>query len=291
MLHFAVVGWLNYQTTARGRIDGLGPMIQRWIESFGMLNFLTYWVIVGAWFAFTYHSRYLASRWKAAQLERDAARLEARMAEARLEALRMELNPHFLFNTLNSISGLVRRREHDEAVQVLARFGELLRVTLDREAEQMTTLAQELEFLRLYLDIERVRFHDRLIVTIDVDPPLLAAPVPTLILQPLVENAVRHGIARKPGQGRIDVEARDTGGGLVLTVRDTGIGFGADGPTQTREGVGLSNTRARLAQLYGDDAWLELTETDGGGATVTVRIPLTERLRIEEPRETVEALT
>ena len=290
MLHFVAVGWLYYQTTARGRAGSLDAMITRWIEAFGMLNFLTYWVIVGAWFAFTYHNRFIASQWKAAQLERDAARLEAQMAEARLDALRMELNPHFLFNTLNSISGLVRRHDHDGAVQVLARFGELLRITLDREAEQMTSLAHELDFLRLYLDIEGIRFHDRLVVSIDVEPALLDATVPTLILQPLVENAVRHGIARKPGAGRIDIEARESGSGLCLIVRDTGVGFGAHGPGRTREGVGLSNTRARLAQLYGEQASLELSETAGGGATVIVRLPLPERARIDEEQETMEAM-
>jgi LytS/YehU family sensor histidine kinase len=199
------------------------------------------------------------------------------MAEARLDALRMELNPHFLFNTLNAISGLVRRRDYDEAVQVLARFGDLLRITLDREAEQTTSLAKELEFLRLYLDIERVRFHDRLEVEIDVDPSLLDVRVPTLILQPLVENAVRHGIARKPGAGSIHIEVRHTRAGLRLTVTDTGVGFGAEARLSRGDGVGLSNTHARLSQLYGASATLELAETEGGGATVTVNLPLADQ--------------
>jgi signal transduction histidine kinase len=277
MLHFVAVGWLYYQTHARGRVAGFGVMMRNWVESFGMLNFLTYWAIVGAWLALTYHSRYQASQSKAAQLERDAAQLEASMAEARLDALRMELNPHFLFNTLNAISGLVRRRDYDEAVQVLARFGDLLRITLDREAEQTTSLAKELEFLRLYLDIERVRFHDRLEVEIDVDPSLLDVRVPTLILQPLVENAVRHGIARKPGAGSIHIEVRHTRAGLRLTVTDTGVGFGAEARLSRGDGVGLSNTHARLSQLYGASATLELAETEGGGATVTVNLPLADQ--------------
>jgi LytS/YehU family sensor histidine kinase len=194
------------------------------------------------------------------------------MTEARLNALRMELHPHFLFNTLNAISGLVRRREIDAAVRMLARLGELLRVTLERGSVQQVPLERELSFLRLYLEIERIRFHDRLGVDFEVDPEVLDALVPTLILQPLVENAVRHGVARLSGPGRVGVRAARQDGKLILQVADTGAGFQA-GNGGTRLGVGLSNTRARLEQLYGADAAMMLDNGPAGGALVTVTLP------------------
>jgi sensor histidine kinase YesM len=274
-VHLLSVGWLYYQTHAHANVPSLGIMLRGWINNFVMLDVLTYWAIIGGYHALEYHSRFRASEVNAARLAARAARLEASMTEARLNALRMELHPHFLFNTLNAISGLVRRREIDAAVRMLARLGELLRVTLERGSVQQVPLERELSFLRLYLEIERIRFHDRLEVDFEVDPDALDALVPTLILQPLVENAVRHGVARLTGPGRVGVHAARQDGKLVLQVADTGAGFPA-GNGGTRLGVGLSNTRARLEQLYGADAALTLGNAPAGGALVTVTLPFRE---------------
>jgi sensor histidine kinase YesM len=271
-LHLLSVGWLYYHTHAHANVPSLAVMLRGWMDNFIMLDVLTYWAIIGGYHALEYHSRFRASELNAARLATRAARLEASMTEARLNALRMELHPHFLFNTLNAISGLVRRREIDAAVRMLARLGELLRVTLERGSVQQVPLERELSFLRLYLEIERIRFHDRLGVDFEVDPEVLDALVPTLILQPLVENAVRHGVARLSGPGRVGVRAARQDGKLILQVADTGAGFQA-GNGGTRLGVGLSNTRARLEQLYGADAAMMLDNGPAGGALVTVTLP------------------
>jgi LytS/YehU family sensor histidine kinase len=183
----------------------------------------------------------------------------------------MELNPHFLFNALNSVSGLIRRREHDAAIGTLARLGDLLRRTIDRHAPHTVPLRDELSFLRLYLEIEQIRFRDRLTVNERIDPSALDLLVPSLILQPLVENAVRHGIAPTPGEGHILIRAERGADVLRLSVHDTGAGFPVDG--NFREGIGLANTRARLAQFNDGRARLDLGTAAGGGALVTVTIP------------------
>ena len=271
VVHNLAVGWLYFHTHPPPPNVPFLRMITNWLEGYGMLNFLTYCAILGSYYILAYHSRYRASQLAAARLEVQAAQLQARVIESQLEALRMELNPHFLFNTLNAISGLVRRHENNAAVQTLARLGDLLRVTLERGAAQTVTLEKELELLRHYLDIEQVRFHDRLQVDIVVPEELLDHQVPSLILQPLVENAVRHGIAKKPGVGRIRIEASAQNGTLEVVVADTGVGFGPR--AEHREGVGLSNTRARLMQMYGDRSSLTLEDNADGGATVRMRLP------------------
>jgi LytS/YehU family sensor histidine kinase len=214
-----------------------------------------------------------ASEREAARLQLQAAELRSLTAEARLHALRMELNPHFFFNALNAISGLVRRADRDGAVAMIARLGDLLRVTLGRDAALLVPLGRELECLDLYLDIERVRFEDRLAFELDVPDVLRDALVPPLILQPLVENAVRHGIAPTIGGGRITVRARRDDDRISVVVEDTGRGW--HGPAGRREGVGLSNTRARLAQLFGDAATVHTRSSTTGGAVVALTFPYT----------------
>jgi two-component system LytT family sensor kinase len=218
------------------------------------MNLLTYGGLVGAAHALAFAAR-LRER------EVTAARLEQAVTAARLDALRMELNPHFLFNTLNAISGLVVNAERDAAVRMLARLGDLLRMTLNRDAAHLVSLRRELELVQLHLEIEQVRFRDRLTVRIEPDPATLDTPVPTLILQPLVENAIRHGVAPVPGAGRVVVRSRREGGRVVLEVEDSGSGFA---PGQAERGVGLANVRARLNELYGTVASLEFRATDTG---------------------------
>jgi sensor histidine kinase YesM len=201
-----------------------------------------------------------------------AAQLQTQLAEAQLEALQRQLHPHFLFNTLNTISALMHRNVQ-AADEMLVRLSDLLRLTLDRIGTQQVSLKDELDFLQKYLDIERTRFGDRLQVHVDVDPDVLDAPVTNLVLQPLVENALRHGIAPKIEGGRVDVSASHVDGGLTLTVRDNGVGLSPARLNALHSGVGLSNTRSRLDNLYGDRHRFEFRSPPGGGLVVTIVIP------------------
>ncbi len=224
-----------------------------------------YWVVVVVDHAFRYYGR---SR----EHERLASELEARLAQAQLQALRLQLHPHFLFNTLNSIAVLMRR-DVASAEGLLHRLGDLLRVSLDAHPTAEITVAEELEYLRNYLEIEAARFQDRLSLHFDVDPLSLHGHVPNLLLQPLVENAIRHGVASQPGGGRVTIGTRRIGRTLELVVRDDGPGLPEDWERQRKDGIGLSNTRRRLRALFGDDQHLELRPVPTGGLEVVVRIP------------------
>jgi signal transduction histidine kinase len=221
-----------------------------------------------------YCQRFQEEEIKASRLKAELAEARLRIAEAQLQALKMQLQPHFLFNTLNSISALLE--EDVEAADVMiARLGDFLRMTLDNSGAQEVSLQEELEFLRSYLEIERVRFQDRLTVNLRVEPDSLEARVPNLILQPIVENAIRHGIVRRVGPGLIEIRAERHDGALQLKVTDNGPGLDSDGPggVAVKEGLGLSNTRARLQQLYGTRQRFVLSRASGGGLQVTMEIP------------------
>jgi two-component sensor histidine kinase len=233
-----------------------------------LYDFLVYIVVLGAGLARNYIVRNKARLEETRRLQAAAAELDAQLADARLNALRAQLNPHFLFNTLNGISTLVDE-DPPGARRMIARLSDLLRHTLSEGDEQEIALKRELEMLRLYLDIMEVRFQGKLEVSIEAEKSLDDALVPNLVLQPLVENAFRHGLALMQTVGRVAVRAERDNGDLVLTVRDNG-----GGPANpVREGVGLTNTRARLTQLYGARQRLALTADDGGGARVEVRLP------------------
>ncbi len=233
--------------------------------SFFLFDTLVYIALVSGYWARDYYLRYRDRAVAAAELQRLAA-------TARFEALRWQLNPHFLFNSLNTVAGLVRAGNADGAVDMLARISALLRSTLDDATAADVPLAKELELVDLYAAIERVRFRDRLTVDMRVDDDVLDARVPALILQPLVENAVRHGVAHTSDAVRVDIAATRTADGLRVTVRDTGGGF-PDGAAAVTEGVGLSNTRARLTHRFGTAARIELASADGGGGQVTLDMP------------------
>ena len=251
--------------------------------SFLHLSLITYFGILGAGYALDYHRRFRERELRAAQLE-------TRLANARLEALRLQLQPHFLFNTLHTAAGLVRQGDNAAAVETLARLSDLLRVTLDGEGRQLVSLAEELRLADLYLEIQQVRFSDRLRIERAIDETLLAAPVPAFVLQPLLENAVRHGIGRRAAAGTLRVVAERAGADrLRLEVHDDGVGIGGaeggadaaaappgsgEGRRSRGEGVGLANIRARIAQLYGGEAGLELLARPGGGAIARVTLPL-----------------
>ena len=233
-----------------------------------LYDFMVYVVVLGAALARNYFLRYQARLDETRRLHAEAAQLHAQLADARLDALRTQLNPHFLFNTLNAISTLVE--EDPRGVRrMIARLSDLLRHTLAEGDEQEIPLAREMEMLRRYLDIMEVRFQGNLEISIDSDASLDDALVPNLVLQPLVENAFRHGLAALKAIGRVEVRSVRENGDLVLTVRDNGAGPAKE----VRDGVGLANTRARLAQLYGARQRLALTSGEGGGALVEVRLP------------------
>jgi len=206
--------------------------------------------------------------------ETESSQLEARLAQAQLEILRSQMEPHFLFNALNSIATLTRI-DPASAERMTLKLASFLRVSLDCAGSQEIPLKQELDFLQNYIDIQMSRFRDRLTVRLDVDPSLLSAPVPSLILQPLVENAIRHGIAKSAAPGHVNITAARDNGSIKIEVVDNGAGA-KHYPTEEREGLGLRNTRARLQQLYGDHHRLHLENAPGGGCRVSMVIPLSD---------------
>ena len=203
---------------------------------------------------------------------RREAQLAGRLAESELQILKMQLQPHFFFNTLHTISALMDD-DVRAARRVLSRLGDLLRLSLDNMAAHEVSLREELEFLRHYVDIQQARFQERLRIDIDVDDGLLDARVPSLVLQPIVENAIRHGIEPRAAGGSVTIRAARSDAMLRLVVRDDGTGMPNGNGSRAREGVGLVNTRARLAHLYGDRQRLELRAADGGGVEVTIELP------------------
>jgi hypothetical protein len=225
------------------------------------LEWLLYCLVLGGALAVDFYERYR---------ERDlqALQLEKLLGEARMHALELQIQPHFLFNTLNAISGLVRVRRNDEAVAMIAGLSELLRYTLDHAGEQQVALEDELTILRRYLEIQRSRFPDRMSFEIDVADDARRGAVPTLLLQPLAENAMRHGIAASAAPGSVEVRAFRMGTRLRIDVFNTG----ALAPASPDGGIGLRNTRERLAHLYGGEASLELAAS-GGGVLASVSIP------------------
>ncbi len=222
---------------------------------------LVYWLLVLISHAFNYYQRYREG--------------ELRASQAQLQALKMQLHPHFLFNTLHSISALVHK-DPDAADRMISRLGDFLRLTLENSGNQEVTLQKEVEFLKCYLEIERVRFQDRLTTRMDIDARTLDARVPYLILQPIVENAIRHGIAPRSSPGRIEILAKRDNGSLRIQVKDNGPGLPDISATEgkAREGLGLANTRARLRQLYGPTHRFELHNDPAGGLVVTLEIPV-----------------
>ena len=231
-----------------------------WALSDGLL----YWMVLVVTYAVDQYRRFR-------ERELTASQLETQLVQADLQALKMQLQPHFLYNALHTIGSLVRTGDRENAVRVVAGLGGLLRLVLDHAAQQEVPLKQELDFIRSYLEIEQIRFRDRLQVTIHADPDVLDAKVPHLILQPLVENAIRHGIAPHLFASKVTVAARRANGRLELVVRDDGPGTGV-GDT-ARPGIGLSNTRARLTRLYGDDFGLAVENAAGGGLEARIELP------------------
>lgn len=227
-------------------------------------NIITYWGILGIQSGFRYYRGFQ-------ERELHASELKAKLVRAQLSALKMQLQPHFLFNTLNAIMVLVRQQRGRQAEEMLARLSDLLRCVLEDVETQQIPLRKELEYLRLYLSIEQVRFQDRLGIEISADDGALDAAVPHMALQPIVENAVRHGIGRVAAAGTIRISAAHSNGTLVIRVADDGPGLGAADLTGGC-GIGLANTRSRLHQLYGDAASLKV-ENGERGVVATLTLP------------------
>jgi LytS/YehU family sensor histidine kinase len=227
-------------------------------------SLMTYAAVVGLSYALGYYRESQARALK-------AAHLETSLMEARLKTLEAELHPHFLFNTLHAISALVHT-DPEAADRMISRLSDLLRLTFDRSGAAGVALKEELEFLQKYLEIEQIRFQDRLAVKFDIDPETLDTDVPRLILQPLVENAIKHGIGPRAGQGLVQISTKKRPDGTWIEVRDNGIGLSRNARARFTNGVGLSNTRARLECLYGNQHRLDFAE-GSGGLSVQMLIP------------------
>ena len=210
------------------------------------------------------------------EVRESALKSAAQAHEAQLKMLRYQLNPHFLFNTLNAISTLILEENTQLANRMVTKLSSFLRYSLDNDPMQKITLAQELEALQLYLDIEKVRFEERLSLQIDIDDDAKNALIPSLLLQPLIENAIKYGIARAEGGGHLEISAKVFAGDLLLEISDDGPGCELlDGEIPNSNGVGLRNTRERLATIYGSEHTIKLSDTDPHGLTICIRIPFT----------------
>ena len=274
--------WLRFGVFfSGGRRVPYGPLFT--LEHFFFLDdFVVFIAIAAGGVARSYSRRFRARQDEAVRLQAQTAQLhatlQAQLAEARLAALRSQIDPHFLFNTLNAVSSLVER-DPKGVRRMIARLSELLRMRLEGANEPETTLDREVESLSRYLEIMQIRFQKRLDVAMEIEPAVREALVPTLVLQPLVENAIKHGLSQQEAGGRLEIAARlDTahpsGARVVLTVRDTGPGIATSGATSASgAGIGLRNTQERLRQLYGDDQSFTLQNADGGGALATVTLP------------------
>lgn len=256
ILYMAVMG-RGSSITAFGIFNYVYYNLDRWLLFYGMILVLNH--------AFNYYQSFRKGELKASQLR-------TQLVQSQLEALKMQVQPHFLFNTLHSISALLSK-DTDGARKMITRLGDFLRLTLENSGSMEVTLQQEIEFLHGYLEIERIRFQDRLTTDIHVDPEVLDVRVPNLILQPIVENAMRHAIGNSTS-GRVEITAVPRNGAVRIEVRDNGPGIQVDRLESPRgRGLGLANTRARLAGLYGTAASFELTNDPSGGLVVALEIP------------------
>ncbi|MFC1492541.1 sensor histidine kinase [candidate division KSB1 bacterium] len=243
------------------------------------INILIYFIVIGAYYLQDFYR-------KLRDQEVKELRLENQLAAARLEILKIQLHPHFLFNTLNTISALIPE-EPDAADNMIDNLSELLRISLNSSKKQKVTLDEELKMLRIYLDIEERRFRDRLKININVDPNLLGVIVPNLLLQPLVENAIRHGISTKAEGGKIEINAKKIDERLLLEIIDDGSGLKDSQTTIINEGFGLKNTRERLKQLYGENFRFDIRNSDTAGCIVSIEIPY---LKTDEEKKKNEGM-
>jgi signal transduction histidine kinase len=265
-IEFTIAYWIDLlRGVATEEMGRRRQILPRAIAVGTFSNFIVYALIACGYYEYDYYQKYR-------EREMRSVELEGRLAQAELQNLKMQLHPHFLFNTLHTISVLMMR-DTNLANRMVIRLSDLLRIALDSAGSQLVPFKQELDFLRGYLEIEQTRFQDRLTIDIDVPAAALYAQVPNLILQPLVENAIRHGLATRPGAGNIQIRAAVNGETLRLQVSDDGPGLNGE----CKKGIGLTNTEARLRQLYGAAHKFEIGRSPSGGVEVTITIPFDDR--------------
>ena len=236
------------------------------VTSYFHFDILIYWAILGAGYAIDFYQKYR-------ERELAAAQLKQQLTAAQLQTLRMQLHPHFLFNTLHTIAVLVRKQENKLAIRMISGLSDLLRYALKEKNAQEVTLKQELDFIRHYLEIEQIRFQDRLHLRFTVEPEIMEARVPNLILQPLVENAIRHGIGASATAGLIEITVKRENGNILMQVQDDGSGLAEGWQNGTHSGIGLTNTRERLLQHYGAEYSFEIKNTVPNGVIASITIP------------------
>jgi len=267
----AWLAWLENLLNPWAKVPPAQPFVHLWLYKFynGLLLFL---MLYGFVLVVSY---VVGSRDRLAQQQTETARLNEQLSKAQLDALRRQVEPHFLFNTLNSIAGLVREKRNDAAVNMIAALSDFLRRILKESSRQKVPLGEEMEFLQRYLDIQKVRFGDRLHLKVDVPTELFHAQVPSLILQLVVENAVKHGIAKLAQGGTIRIGACRSNGSLRLNIYNDGPSLPAD--WETNSGIGIANMRTRLQSLYGDAFEFNMKNQAPRGVEVTVSVPFQEK--------------
>ena len=264
-----------------GQILTFSYLMKKMSLHYFVTNLIMYWLVVFAHLGWVYYRRYRERAIAAADLQRE-------LVEAKLAALRMQLNPHFLFNTLHAISALIHE-DPEAADRMVARLSELLRLSLDQSTPQEVPLAEELGFLDRYLEIEQTRFGQRLTIVKQVESGTQEALVPFLLLQPLVENAIRHGIEPREEAGQVGIGAARKNGKLELRITDDGPGLSNNAAHGAKEGIGLSNTRSRLQHLYGENFQLELSQRPQGGLEARIAIPFrSKELQSKHDAEPIE---
>ena len=252
----------------RSSLEGFWAIAQSSFFGRNLIDATFYWAVLAAGYSLEFYRRFKGEELKAAQLE-------SRLIETELKALKQQLQPHFLFNTMNTIAVLIRENRNDDAVTLLARLSSLLRMSLENGRVAEVTLRQELEFIDRYVEIQKVRFADKLTVRTQFEEAMLDAKIPNLLLQPLVENAIVHGIAPLLKPGTVEILGRIVDGRVVVEVRDDGCGFSPDAPAapNRRLGIGLSNTQERIAKRYGVTGDFTLRSEPGRGTTICIGFP------------------
>jgi two-component system LytT family sensor kinase len=274
---FIYATWFEKAKDMEAWMEKMGEAAHLYEKVYFMESFTTGWIPMLAWsvlyFAIKYYQIFQ-------EVQKSALKSAAMAHEAQLKMLRYQLNPHFLFNTLNAISTLILEKETEPANRMVTRLSSFLRYSLDNDPMQKITLEQELAALRLYLDIEKVRFEERLNLELDIGDEASRALIPSLLLQPLVENAIKYGIARSEEGGRLRIAAKVFAGDLLLELSDDGPGVElVDGLIPNANGVGLRNTQERLVELYGNLHSFRLSQTSPHGLTVNIRIPFETALK------------
>lgn len=274
--------WCNYIFGARLYLPIFKKLIWRilnleWI----FVDFVVYCLFVIGYFALEYQR-------KSSENEVKISQLETRLAQAQLQALKMQVHPHFLFNTMNAISTLILKGEIQKANNMLVLFSEFLRMTLEETGNQKVPLEKELLFIERYLEVEKIRFQDKLNVVYDIHPSTSQLMVPNLVLQPLVENAVKYAIAPKTSNGLISIKSEFTGKKLRIQIQDNGPGIKDVSKISSASGIGLKNTKERLSKLYGDEAIIRFENLSSGGLLITIDIPAADQ---SEPVVTSKSVT